>query len=91
VDERLPLATLVVNLTGSALLGAVVAADVGPAGGLLVGTGFCGTLTTYSSFSVETVALWERGERLRATGYALGTLLACLAAATLAGVLVAVL
>ena len=90
-SERLPVATFVVNLAGSGLLGAVVAADIGPGGALLVGTGFCGALTTYSSFSVETVALWERGDHLRATGYALGTLLACLAAAGLAGTLVAVL
>jgi len=88
-SERLPLATFVANLAGSVLLGLVVAAGVGTDGALLVGTGFCGALTTYSSFAVETVSLWEQGDHLRAAGYALGTLLACLTAAVLAGALIA--
>lgn len=47
--------TLAVNVTGSFLLGVLAAAD--PSGDLLTvaGTGFCGALTTFSMFTLETV------------------------------------
>lgn len=48
---------------------------------LFVGVGACGSFTTYSSFGFETVRLWETGDRLRASIYALGTLGLCLLAA----------
>lgn len=81
VDRRLDasaVATLVVNVLGSTALGAVLAAPVGEAAVLVVGTGFCGAFTTFSSFAVETVTLAEAGAGRRAAGYALGTLAAAL-------------
>jgi fluoride exporter len=56
----LPWGTLTVNTAGSLLLGwfAALALD-GPALALL-GVGFCGGLTTYSSFAVQVVALGPR-------------------------------
>jgi len=51
----LPVGTLLVNVAGSFLLG-LLAGVGGPAGALL-GTGFCGALTTYSTFGYETVQL----------------------------------
>ena len=60
-NRVLPLGTLTVNLVGSLILGAVIAATlVGSTPTtfqVLLGTGFCGTLTTYSTFSYETVRL----------------------------------
>ncbi|MEO3809089.1 CrcB family protein [Sphaerisporangium sp. B11E5] len=59
-----PWGTLVVNVVGSALLGFLAAL---PAGGTLMataGTGFCGALTTYSTFGYETLRLAETGTRL---------------------------
>jgi fluoride exporter len=61
----LPLGTLAVNVTGSVALGFVV--GLGPYDGLattprtLIGTGFLGAYTTFSTFSYETVRLVEDG------------------------------
>lgn len=61
----LPLGTLVINVSGSALLGAILgAAGAGslPAAAVaLAGAGFCGGFTTYSTFAYETVRLVEDG------------------------------
>ena len=67
--------TLAVNLVGSALLGVVLgAAAPPPAVVALVGTGFCGTLTTFSTFGGDVVRLVEERMVLRAAGYLTATL-----------------
>ncbi|MFE1439038.1 fluoride efflux transporter CrcB [Streptomyces sp. NPDC058739] len=70
-DSVLPWGTFVVNVSGSLILGLLTgAAAAGAAGShlqLLLGTGLCGALTTYSTFSYETLRLAEDGAR----GYAL--------------------
>lgn len=53
-----PRGTLLVNVAGCFLLGFLVQTTSGPALALL-GTGFCGALTTYSTFGYETVRLLE--------------------------------
>lgn len=84
VHDRFPFSTLTVNVMGSFVLGLVVFASLDRDLTLFVGTGACGSFTTYSSFSVQTVRLWETGDRLRASIYALGTLGLCLLAARIA-------
>ncbi|MFB6139378.1 MAG: fluoride efflux transporter CrcB [Halosimplex sp.] len=73
--EEFPTGTFAVNVVGSFALGLVAFLDLGDSAALLVGTGACGSFTTFSSFSFETIRLWETGERFRAAGNALGNLL----------------
>jgi CrcB protein len=80
-----PWSTLGINVVGSLVLGAVVAAY--PAGAsaprLLLGVGLCGGFTTFSTFGVETLALVERGEAARAAAYVGASVALGLAAAAL--------
>ncbi len=52
-----PLGTLVVNIVGAFVLGLTV--GTGPATVLLIGTGFAGAFTTWSTFAMESIALIE--------------------------------
>jgi CrcB protein len=69
-DSVFPWGTFAVNVVGSLILGATAGAvttEDGPAWVLtLVGTGFCGALTTFSTFGYETVRLVEDGSLLEA-------------------------
>lgn len=60
--SRMPWGTLTVNVLGSFVLGMVAATEAGNSTAYaLWGTGFCGGLTTFSTFSFETVRLGETG------------------------------
>jgi CrcB protein len=77
------LGILTVNVAGSAVLGVLLGLrDVPPAVLALVGTGFCGTLTTFSTFGWDVVRLVEERAALRAAGYLVGTLVLGLGAAS---------
>jgi CrcB protein len=79
LDRRMPWGTLLVNVAGSAILGWLVGSGVGTHGAALLGTGFCGGLTTYSAFAVQTHRLGLR----RGAVYAAATLGLSLAACAL--------
>jgi CrcB protein len=88
-----PWGTLVVNVTGSLLLGFVTGlalyhglADTPKA---VVGTGFIGAYTTFSTYAYETVDLAERSSFRVANAYAIVSVVAGVAAATLGLVLAA--
>lgn len=88
--DTFPTGTFAVNVIGSFVLGLVTFGGAGTDVLLFVGTGACGAFTTFSSFSFETVRLWEDGGRARAGLNALGTLAAALIAIALAWVFVQV-
>ncbi len=76
---RFPWGIVVVNVTGSFALGLLL--GVLPEAAFVVGAGFLGGYTTFSTAMLDTVALWRDGERRAAAAHALGTLLASLLAA----------
>lgn len=87
---RMPLGTLLINVTGSLLLGVLTAAftagspdSTGSTLRAVLGTGFCGGYTTFSTASVETVRLWLAEGRSTGIGYAAATLAGSVAAAAL--------
>lgn len=81
VRRSFPWATLAVNVVGSFLLGCVAGAS--PHLVALVGTGLCGGLTTYSTFSHETLRLTEDGKHWQAFANAAVSVIAGVAAAAL--------
>ncbi|MFC6886436.1 MULTISPECIES: fluoride efflux transporter FluC [Actinomadura] len=84
-----PWGTFTVNVAGSALLGFLAALPAGGGVMALAGTGFCGALTTYSTFGYETLRLAEEGAKTSAALNAVASIAAGLGAAycgmTLAG------
>jgi len=81
-DSVFPWGTLTVNVAGSFLLGFLAGAAVPGPLMALAGIGFCGALTTYSTFGYETVRLIEGGAVLYATLNIAANLGAGLAAAS---------
>lgn len=76
-----PFGTLTVNVAGSFILGLVAASSMTTYA--LVGTGFCGALTTYSTFGYETLRLVEQRAPRRALANVVVSIGAGLAAAAL--------
>jgi fluoride exporter len=85
-DSLFPWGTFSVNLIGCLILGALTGAGTAlPAPTLaFAGTGFCGALTTYSTFSYETLRLAEQKAYFYAAMNALVSIVAGLGAALLA-------
>ncbi|MFJ8002229.1 fluoride efflux transporter CrcB [Streptomyces sp. NPDC096310] len=83
-DSLFPWGTFTVNVTGCLVLGLVTGAIIAGAASssvqLLLGTGFCGALTTYSTFSYETLRLTEDGAHLYAAANVLASVAAGLGA-----------
>ena len=76
LDGRFPWGTLLVNVTGSFLLGWLSGLALGGAAWALLGPGFCGAFTTYSAFAVRTHDLGL----VRGAGYAAATVVLAVAA-----------
>jgi fluoride exporter len=81
VKADIPLQTFITNIAGALLIGFITAFAVLRAEQtgsriparllLLLKTGFCGGFTTFSTFSLETLSLFEKGHAATGTAYAL--------------------
>lgn len=82
--QPFPMATLLINILGSVLMGVFVGgmAKMLPAWAetarLFVAVGILGGFTTFSSFSLDTIVLIERGDVLLAGAYVLLSVVVCL-------------
>lgn len=85
-DSLFPWGTFSVNVIGCLILGALAGAATALPGPLLtlLGTGFCGALTTYSTFSYETLRLVEQKTYFYAAMNVTVSVIAGLGAAVLA-------
>ena len=83
--DPLPLGTMLVNASGSLLLGILTGCSMyhglGPHQLSVAGVGLCGGYTTWSTASWESVHLVRNGHRTEALAYTFGGLLTCLGAA----------
>ncbi|MCS0601188.1 fluoride efflux transporter CrcB [Streptomyces sp. LP11] len=84
-DTVFPWGTFTVNVCGCLILGLVTGATAAGAASphvqLLLGTGLCGALTTYSTFSYETLRLTENGAGFFATANVAASVVAGLGSA----------
>ena len=83
IGPGFPWGTLIVNVAGSFLMGALVvllahlsANRLAP----LLMTGFLGGFTTFSAFSLDAVTIWERGQAATAAAYLAASVILSLAA-----------
>jgi len=94
--ETFPWGTLLVNITGSLIIG-FFATLTGPDGRIFVSSttrqfvmiGLCGGYTTFSSFSLQTLNLVQDSEWLQAGGNIVGSVVLCLFAVWLGHILAA--
>lgn len=64
-----PIGTFFINLTGAFLLGFIVGRGLDQSLQLLLGTGFMGAFTTFSTFKLENIQLFEKGKWKQAVVY----------------------
>jgi CrcB protein len=98
VGETFPWGTLLINVTGSFVIG-FFAALTGPDGRVFVGAtgrqfvmvGICGGYTTFSAFSLQTLNLLNDGEYAYASAYIVASVVLCLLAVWIGAVLASML
>ena len=73
-NTTFPIGTFLINITGAILLGIVSALDAGRNIYLLLGDGFLGAYTTFSTFMYEGFHLFQENEEMNAFVYVLGSL-----------------
>ena len=90
VSGRFPASILIANLAGSFVLGLLLA-SVDSSLWLFAGVGFCGALTTFSTFALDTLLLAREGRRaasaVNVVASVAGSIIALLAGLALAGTL----
>ncbi len=92
-NQHFPYGTFVVNVVACFILGIVIGlADhkqlLSPTAKLFLTVGFCGGFSTFSTFSLETITLFQQGHNSSLVLYILGSILLCVAA-TFGGLFIA--
>lgn len=83
ITVEFPVSTFVINLVGSFLLGLLLSLHMGSSYELLLGTGFMGGFTTFSTFQVENVTLYRNKQYKTLFLYAGSTCFFCILSAIL--------
>jgi CrcB protein len=83
--KSFPLSTLLINITGSFIIGLVIAVSLKNESfsnnwKLFLATGLCGGFTTFSAFSVENLLMFQNGKFVEAVLYILCSILSGIAA-----------
>lgn len=83
-DGGFPWGIMLCNVAGSFVMGVLIALfanvwDVPPAAKAFMTVGILGGFTTFSSFSLDAVLLWQRGEMAQAAFYTFGSVALALA------------
>jgi CrcB protein len=88
-EDRFPLATVVVNVVGSCLMGILYVLIIektvlsGEWRNILM-VGFLGAFTTFSTFSLDALALWQNDQLILSAAYIMGSVLLCILATYIA-------
>lgn len=82
--NRFPVGTLLVNVLGCICIGVLFVVVIqknllGPQWRLFLMTGLLGAFTTFSTFSIETLQLWQQGQSAMALSYVVLSFVLCLA------------
>lgn len=88
-DNRFPLGTLLVNVVGSALIGIayvliIERGLIAPEWRHIAMTGFLGAFTTFSTFALDALTLWQNGHGMLAVSYILASVISSLLAVSVA-------
>ncbi len=74
-----PWGTLIVNILGSFLMGVAIVKlsqmQISPELRTMMITGFLGAFTTFSTFSLDTITLWERGDVMQSFLYIMASVM----------------
>ena len=83
ISSEFPVATLLINLTGSFLMGLLMAVHPGSFNQLFLGTGFMGGFTTFSTFQFENLSLFQKKNYIMLSIYIICSLTLCILLAIL--------
>jgi CrcB protein len=83
LSTEFPFATLLINAIGSFFIGLLMSAQLGDFHQLLLGTGFMGGFTTFSTFQYENISLLQKKSYLILSAYIISSFVLCIVLALL--------
>ncbi len=88
VGHGFPWGTVIVNILGSFLMGVIIAKSaqmqITPEFKTMLATGVLGAFTTFSTFSLDALTLWQRGDLIQAFLYVMASVILSITALFLA-------